>query len=54
MYHANVNVNLMVGSVIQIKSRITTNTNASGKNIKYAKKIIFRILLLLLAKTFNI
>ena len=52
MYHANVNVNLMVESVIQIKSRITTN--ASGKNIRYAKKIIFRILLHLLAKTFNI
>ena len=44
MYHANVNVNLMVENVIQIKSGITINVHASAKNIIYVKKI-FRILL---------
>ena len=33
MYHLNVNINLMVGNIIQIKSRITTNVNVTVKNI---------------------
>ena len=34
----NVNINLMVEKLIQIKSRITINIGASIKNIIYAKK----------------
>ena len=45
MYHVNVNVNLMVESVIQIKNRIMINVGVSVKNIIYVKKIIFGILL---------
>ena len=44
MYHANVYVNLMVDSVIQVKSGITINVDVSvkmEKNIVRAKKIIF-------------
>ena len=33
IYHANVNVNLMVENLIQIKSGITINVNVSVKNI---------------------
>ena len=40
MYHINVNVNLVVGNVIQIRSGITTNVNASAKNIKYVKNML--------------
>ena len=54
MYDANVNVNLMVESVIQIKSEIITNVCASVKNITYVKKIIFEILLHVVAKEVNI
>ena len=35
----------MVENVIQIKSGITVNVDASAKNIIYVKKIIFGILL---------
>ena len=35
----------MVESVIQIKSGITINVDASAKNITYVKKIIFGIAL---------
>ena len=44
MYHGNVNVNLMVENVTQIKSRITINVGVS------AKKIMFGILIDTLAK----
>ena len=33
MYHANANVDLMVENVIQAKSEIMINTDASVKNI---------------------
>ena len=33
MYHANANVDLMVENVIQVKSEIMINTDASVKNI---------------------
>ena len=33
MYHANANVDLMVENVIQVKSEIMLNTDASVKNI---------------------
>ena len=48
-YHANLNVNLTVKNLIQIKSGITINVDASvkiKKNIVFAKKTIFSILLL--------
>ena len=44
MYHVNVNVDLMVKNVIQIKSGITINVDKSVKDIIYVKKIIFGIL----------
>ena len=50
MYHENVNTNLMVENVIQIKSGIMINVNASAKKIIYVKKIIFGILLCVVAK----
>ena len=57
MYHANVNVDFMVENVIQIKSGLMINVDASVKilkNIKCAKQIIFGILLHVVAKTVNI
>ena len=39
--HANVNVNLMVENVIQIKSGLMRNVDVSVKNILYVKNIIF-------------
>ena len=53
MYHANVNVNLMVENLIQIKSGIILNVDTSSKNI-YVKKIIIGILLYVVAKMVNI
>ena len=53
MYHANININLMVKNVIQIKIRITINIDVSAKfrkNIMCAKKIIFRNLVLVFGK----
>ena len=44
----------MVENVIQIKSGIMINFDASVKNIIYVKKIIFRILLDVVAKMVNI
>ena len=44
----------MEENVIQIKSGITINVSVSVKNIIYVKKIIFRILLHVLAKMENI
>ena len=54
MYHGNVNVNLMVENVIQIKSGIMINIGASVRNIIYVKKIMFRILLPVVGKMVNI
>ena len=44
----------MLENVIQIKSGITINVNVSVKNITYVKKIIFEILLHVVAKMVNI
>ena len=41
IYHANVNVNLMVENVIQIKSGLMRNVDVSVKMILYVKNIIF-------------
>ena len=41
IYHVNVNVNLMVENVIQIKSGLMRNVDVSVKNILYVKNIIF-------------
>ena len=54
IYHANVNIIFMEENVIQIKSEITINVNDSAKNIIYVKKIIFGILLHVVAKMVNI
>ena len=54
MYDTNVNVNLMVENVIQIKSQIIRNVCKSVKNIIYVKKIIFENLLHVVAKEVNI
>ena len=45
MHRVNVNVNLMIESVIQIKSGIMINFDVSVKNIIYVKKSTFGILL---------
>ena len=44
----------MVENVIQIKSEIMINSDVSAKNIKYAKNIIFEILLHEVAYMVNI
>ena len=54
MYHANANVNVMVGNVIQVKSGIMINVGASAKNIIYVKNVIFGIVLQAVAKMVNI
>ena len=54
MYHANVNVNFMVGSVTQIKSGIMVNVDVSVKNITRVKKNTIRIFLHVVAKMVNI
>ena len=54
MHRVNVNVNLMIESVIQIKSGIMINVDASPKNIIHVKKVIFGILLHAVAKMVNI
>ena len=43
MYHTNVNINVMVESVIQIKSGIMINVDASVESIIYVKKIILNL-----------
>ena len=53
IYHAIVNVNLIVENVIQIKSGIMINVDVSVKNIIYVKKIIFGILLHVVPKMKN-
>ena len=44
----------MVENVIQIKSGITINVDVSVKNIIYVKKVIFGIILFVVAKMVNI
>ena len=39
MYHVNVNINLMEERVIQIKSEIRINAEASVKNVIYVKRL---------------
>ena len=41
IYHANVNVNLMEQSVIQINCGVTINVDVSVKNIIYVQKYMF-------------
>ena len=41
IYHANVNVNLMEQSVIQINFGVTINVDVSVKNIMYVQKYMF-------------
>ena len=48
--HANVEINLMVKNIIQIKSEIIINLDVSLKNIIYVKKIILGILLYVVLK----
>ena len=54
MYHANLNVNLMIENVIQIKNETMINVDSSTKNIIYVKKITFEILLHVAAKMVNV
>ena len=58
IYHANVNVNLMIKTVIQMKSGIMINDNSANvkiqKDIVCAKNIIFGILLHVAVKVVNI
>ena len=54
LYHKNINVNLMVENVIQIKSGIMINVDVSAKNTIYVKKITFGTLLHVIAKMVNI
>ena len=57
IFYANVNVNLMVENVIQVKIGITINAIEGVKireNIMYGKKIIFGILIHVLVKIVNI
>ena len=54
IYHANVNLNLIVESVIQIEIRIMINVGVSVENIVYVKKVIFGILLYVVANVVNI
>ena len=52
--YVNVNLNLMVENVIEIKNEITANRDMDVKSIKYVKKIIFRILLHVVVRVVNI
>ena len=54
IYHANLNENLMEENVIDIRSGIMINADASVKNIIYVKKFIFGILLQVVVKMVNI
>ena len=54
MFYANVNINLMIENVIQIKSGIIINVSVSVKNIMYVKTTTFGILLHIAAKMANI
>ena len=54
IYSANVNIILMEGNVIPINGEIVINLDVSVKNIIYEKKIIFGILLHIIAEMGNI
>ena len=55
MYHVNVNVNLMVGIVTQVKSVINVGVNAKVQhNIMHVKEIIFGTLALAFVRMVNI
>ena len=55
LYHANADVNLMVENEIQIKTWIMIDASVKiQKNIISVKKIIFEILLNVVAKMSNI
>ena len=54
IYSANVNITLMEGNVIPINGEIVINLDVSVKNIIYEKKIIFGILLHIIAEMENI
>ena len=50
----NVNVDLMKGDVVQINGGIMINVDVSVKKLMYVKKIMFVILLHVIAKMENI
>ena len=53
IYHVNLNANLMVGNIIQIRSGTAINADENEKiqkNIMRTKKIIFGILINAVAK----
>ena len=54
MFHANVNLDLMEKSVIQIIGGITINVDVNVKKLMYVKKIKFGILLHVIVKIENI
>ena len=54
MYRRNVNVSLMIESVIRIKSTKIINANVRAKNIIYVKRNVFGIFLLVVLKLENI
>ena len=54
IYSVNVNINLMEGNLIPINGGIVINLDVSVKNIIYEKKIIFGILLHIIAEMENI
>ena len=57
IYHVNLNANLMVGNIIQIRSGTAINADENEKiqkNIMLTKKIIFGILINAVAKMVNI
>ena len=56
IYHENLNANLMVGNVIQIRSGTAINADENEKiqkNVMRTKKIIFGILINAVAKMVN-
>ena len=53
-YRTNVNFNLMEENIIQTKSGITINVDASVKNMIYMRKNIFGILLHIVSKMVNV
>ena len=56
IYHVNLNANLMVGNIIQIRSGTAINADENEKiqkNIMRTEKIIFGILINAVAKMVN-
>ena len=43
MYHANLNVDLMIKNVTQINGEITINVAVSVRNVIYVKRVMFGI-----------